>query len=144
MSETNVEEAKNLVRRTMEALEDRDRGAFAAVFADDFVVQPYGMEFEEFIDEEFAFYDAFPDLSYTLDELIAEGDRIAFRWSMHGTHTGEGGPSMLDGVEPTYEEIDVTGMNIARIEGGEIAEWWAEWGTLELFHQLGVVSLPSE
>lgn len=144
MSETMIEDSKNLVRQSFEALEARDKDAFGEVFAEDFVVQPHGIEREEFVEEEFAFFDAFPDLSYTLDEMIAEEDRIAVRWSMRGTHNGEGGPKMLHGIKPTGEEIDVTGINIARIENGKIAEWWPEWGTLELFHQLGVVSLPSE
>lgn len=144
MSRTATEESKVLIRRSMDALIDRDREAFAEVFAADFVVQPYGIEREAFIEAEFAYYDAFPDLTYTLDEMIAEGDRIAFRWSMRGTHSGEGGPEPFGQLEPTDQEIDVTGINIARIEDGKIAEWWPEWGTLELFEQLGVVSLPTE
>jgi L-alanine-DL-glutamate epimerase-like enolase superfamily enzyme len=80
----------------------------------------------------------------TLDEMIAEGDRIAFRWSMRGTHSGEGGPEPFDQLEPTHEEIDVAGINIAHIKDGKIIEWCPEWGTLELFQQLGVISLPWE
>ena len=144
MSGDASEESKELVHRCMDALIDRDREAFAEVFADDFVVQPFGMEREAFIEAEFAYYDAFPDLTYTLDEMIAEGDRIAFRWSMRGTHSGEGGPEPFGQLEPTHEEIDVSGINIARVEDGKITEWWPEWGTLELFQQLGVVSLPIE
>lgn len=144
MTGAATDESKELVRRSMDALNDRDRETFAEVFAEEFTVQPYGIEREAFIEAEFAYYDAFPDLTYTLDEMIAEGDRIAFRWSMRGTHSGEGGPEPFAQLEPTNEEIDVTGMNIARIEDGKIVEWWPEWGTLELFQQLGIVSLPNE
>ena len=144
MSTGDLAQSKELVRQHMDALMAGDREAFAELFADDFVVQPFGIEREAFIDDEFAFFDAFPDLTYAIDQMVAEGDRIAFRWLMEGTHTEAGGPGLIGDLDPTDAAIDVSGINIARIEDGQIAEWWVEWGTLELLDQLGVISLPGE
>lgn len=142
MSDMTTEERKSLIRRSFEALSERNRDAFRACFADDFVVQPFGLELDEFVDDEFAYFDAFPDLTYTLDEQIVEGNRLAFRWSMSGTHAGDGGPGPFQNIDPTHEAIDVSGMNFATIEDGKIAAWRAEWGVFDMLHQLGVVSIP--
>jgi predicted ester cyclase len=60
---------------------------------------------------------AFPDLHITIEDQIAEGDKVATRFRARGTHLGE-----LAGRAPTGKEVEVTGINMCRIEGGEIAE----------------------
>jgi predicted ester cyclase len=60
---------------------------------------------------------AFPDLHITIEDQIAERDKVATRFRARGTHLGE-----LAGRAPTGKEVEVTGINMCRIEGGKIAE----------------------
>ncbi len=63
------------------------------------------------------FHDAFPDAAVRIDELVADGDRVAVATTLTGTHQGE-----LMGVAPTGRSVSVTGIDIVRIEDGRIAE----------------------
>ena len=78
--------------------------------------------------------EAFPDLQVTVEDLIAEGDKVAARVRFSGTHQGE-----LDGIAPTGRRVDCTGIVISRIEGGKIAEDWANFDDLGLMRQLGAI-----
>jgi len=77
---------------------------------------------------------AFPDLRVTVEEQVADGDRVATRWSARGTHKGD-----LFGLSPTGKEGTVTGITIDRFEGGKVVESWTNWDTLGLMQQLGIV-----
>ena len=78
--------------------------------------------------------EAFPDLELTIDDELAEDDRVATRWTARGTHQGE-----LFGIAPTGKQTTVEGMTIDRFSGGKIVESWNNWDTLGLMQQLGVV-----
>ena len=84
-----------------------------------------------------AFSAAFPDAQYTVEDILAEGDRVASRYTVRGTHRGA-----LSGIPPTGKAIVSTGINIHRIADGKIAEQWAEYDMLGLLQQLGVVPSP--
>jgi steroid delta-isomerase-like uncharacterized protein len=77
---------------------------------------------------------AFPDLKLKIEQVVAEGDHVAIRWSARGTHKGE-----LFGIAPTGKETRVTGITIDRWADGKIAESWTNWDTLGLLQQLGAV-----
>jgi predicted ester cyclase len=77
---------------------------------------------------------AFPDVAFTADDVISEGDRVAARFTMRGTQTGE-----FMGVPPTNLPIVVTGIDIVRFEGRKAVEHWHEWSGMELLQQLGVL-----
>ena len=66
---------------------------------------------------------AFPDLRYTVDDLIAEGDKVVVRWTWSCTHT-----SVFRGIAPTGKQATVTGMAIYCLAGGKIVERWVDWG----------------
>jgi predicted ester cyclase len=78
--------------------------------------------------------DAFPDLQFTAEDMIAEGDKVAARYTMRGTHQGE-----FMGVAPTGNQIEVTGIDIVRFEGGKMVEHWANSDELGMMQQLGLV-----
>ena len=80
---------------------------------------------------------AFDDFSATVEEAIAEDDRVAMRVTLRGTHKGE-----FQGIEPTGEEVDIQNMVFTRIEDGKIAERWVQPDMLGLMQQLGVVEPP--
>lgn len=77
---------------------------------------------------------AFPDLHFTIEEVIADGDKVVARYSARGTHKGE-----LNGIAPTGKSTNVSGVTIVRIANGKIAESWVNWDALGLMRQLGVV-----
>src|SRR5579885_2716493 len=77
---------------------------------------------------------AFPDLKLTVEQVVAEGDNVATRWSARGTHKAE-----LFGIPPTGKQTTVTGITIDRWSGGKVVESWTNWDTLGLLQQLGVV-----
>ena len=76
----------------------------------------------------------FPDLRFTMEDVVGEGDRVVVRWTTHGTHRGE-----LMGVPPTGKQVVVTGISILRIANGKITEAWVNWDTLTLWQQLGLI-----
>jgi steroid delta-isomerase-like uncharacterized protein len=80
---------------------------------------------------------AFPDLRVTVEDLIAEGDKVVARLRFRGTHLGE-----LEGIAPTGRRVDCTGIVVSRMEGGKIAEDWANFDDLGLMRQLGAIPLP--
>jgi steroid delta-isomerase-like uncharacterized protein len=82
---------------------------------------------------------AFPDLRVSVEDLIAEGDRVAARLRFRGTHLGE-----LDGIAPTGRRVDCTGIVLSRIEGGKIAEDWANFDDLGMMRQLGLIPEPGQ
>jgi steroid delta-isomerase-like uncharacterized protein len=80
---------------------------------------------------------AFPDVRFTIDEQIAEGDQVVTRWTADGTHQGE-----LVGIPATGKTSTVTGIAIDRIVNGKIAESWGIFDQFGMMQQLGVISMP--
>jgi steroid delta-isomerase-like uncharacterized protein len=76
---------------------------------------------------------AFPDLSLTQADHVAEKDKVAFRWMMSGTHEGE-----FMGAAPTGKRVEVMGMDIVRIGDGEILDYWGEFDVMGMLRQLGI------
>jgi steroid delta-isomerase-like uncharacterized protein len=77
---------------------------------------------------------AFPDMRLTIEDLIAEGDTVMARWSWHGTHKGD-----LNGIAPTGKPFTISGVTVARLLNGKLAEGHVNWDALGLMQQLGVV-----
>jgi len=82
-----------------------------------------------------AYSTAFPDFHLTLDDLVAEGDKVAARWTFEGTHRGP-----LAGIPATGKRVKVgNGIAIYRLTGGKVAEGNFAWDKFELMQQLGVL-----
>jgi predicted ester cyclase len=77
---------------------------------------------------------AFPDLQFTIEDHIAEGNKVATRVTLRGTHSGR----YLD-IAPTGKKITVSGMTISHVVDGKIVEIWITRDDLGLLQQLGVV-----
>ena len=80
---------------------------------------------------------AFPDVNSTVEDLIAEGDKVVARFTFRGTHKGE-----FMGIAPTGVQIEVTGIEINRIVAGKCVEHWENFDMLGMMQQLGVVPRP--
>ena len=78
----------------------------------------------------------FPDIQWTLEEMIAEGDKVAGRFTMRGTHKG-----MFFGVPPTGKKITVSAMNFYRLSGGQFVEERGQPDLLGLLQQIGAVPM---
>ena len=85
-----------------------------------------------------AYRDAFPDVKIELEDLIAEGDKVAFRWSATATHRGNG----LN-FAATNRPVSFSGMGVIRVENGKLVEGWNIFDQLGMMQQLGVVNLPA-
>jgi steroid delta-isomerase-like uncharacterized protein len=85
------------------------------------------------------FRSAFPDLSVTTEDIVAEGDKVVSRWTARGTHQGE-----LMGISPTSKEVTITGIDVLRVAQGKVVERWAEYDSLGMIQQLGVVPEPGQ
>ncbi len=77
----------------------------------------------------------FPDVHFTIEDLIAEGDKVVGRWTFRGTHQGD-----FMGILPTGKKVSVMGIAIYRVARGKIAEAWVAWDSLGLVQQLGALS----
>jgi hypothetical protein len=81
----------------------------------------------------------FQDWDISIEDQIAEGDRVASRWLASATHTG---PVM--GMPPTGNTVRVTGVNVARFSDGKIVESWFNFDMLTLLQQLGAIPTPEQ
>ena len=82
---------------------------------------------------------AFPDIAWTIEDVIAEGDKVVFRANGHGTHEGE-----LMGIEPTGREVTLSGIVMFRIDEGQVIERRAQFDTIGMLRQLGGPTDPSD
>jgi steroid delta-isomerase-like uncharacterized protein len=85
-----------------------------------------------------AFHTAFPDLHFTVEDVIAEGDKVVVRWSLHGTHRGD-----YQGRPPTGKTVSVTGMSLFRLADGKIQEITVSMDRLGQWQQLGWLPEPA-
>jgi hypothetical protein len=76
---------------------------------------------------------AFPDLHFTINDMVVEGDRVAVRSTWTGTHKGE-----IKGISPTNRKVTSWEIEIDRIAGGKIAEIWTRYDTLGVMQQLSL------
>jgi steroid delta-isomerase-like uncharacterized protein len=145
MADGNVtlDERKRLARRIPEEI--ASEGAIEVVdelFAEDVVVRisPLGTaegraDFRELPQR---MRGAFPDLEATVDQVIAEGDRVAMRVTLSGTHRGE----FMD-VEPTGTSFEIEHAIFVRFEDDQIVELWGQLDAFELRRQLGATEAPA-
>ena len=140
------EENKVLTRRSWEIVSEGNldtlEDALAEVYADDIVLHEpdediRGIEgLKQFV---CMIRSAIPDLRITLEDDIAEGEKVVSRWRAQGTHQGE-----LMGIAPTGNKVMITGITIHRIEEGKIVEEWENWDALGLMQQIGAIPSPEE
>jgi predicted ester cyclase len=84
-------------------------------------------------------FKSFPDVHLTIDDLIVEGDKVATRWTLTGTHKGE----FMD-IPPSNKKVKIWGITIDRVAGGKFVESWVRYDNLGLMQQLGLVPAPEQ
>jgi predicted ester cyclase len=130
-----TEENKAIVRRyRLEMLGKGNLGIADELFPPQFILHSMDYDIEKFKQLQTMWLDAFPDLQFTIEDLVAEGDKVVERFTGLGTHKGS-----LFGIAPTGKQMNVSGIYIHRFVDGQIVEIWGIIDQLGLFQQLGVV-----
>ena len=135
----DIDQNKQLIRRVVEECWNTGNAALADEFySPDFVFHTEGdeeMRSPESIKQWLAAVrGAVPDLKYQIDGLHCDGDRVALRYTVRGTHEGP-----FQGLPPTGAKVEVTGHMVLRVNDGQVHEGWGYWDTLGLLITLGVV-----
>ena len=135
----STEENKAKQRRVWEEIINKGNLAVAdELFATNYIYHgPVGMEFKgpEGLKQLISmFRNALPDIHVTVEDMIAEGDKVVSRITGRGTHKGE-----MMGIPPTGKHTTVTGIIITRWAGGKEVETWEMLDMLSMMQQLGVV-----
>jgi len=142
----SLEENKALVRRAyLDGLNHNHLSVLDDVFAPDYVVHYPGLDPVVGLEPAKAliaeFMAAFPDIVFTIEDQIAEGNKVATRWSAHGHHLGpfSGFPAKTNTVPPTGRHVTFSATDIYRIVDGKIAEEWNTLEQLDVMQQVGLV-----
>ncbi len=132
----STEDIRALHRRYAEEV---SRGNLA--YLDEYIDQEYTyhgptgeLDKEGFMATHDMFLAAFPDSQMTLDDTIAEGDKVVSRWTIRATHKGE-----FQGIAPTGREVTFRGIIISRIRAGKAVEEWEAFDLLSVMQQLGAI-----
>ncbi len=133
-----VEENKGLGRRFMEAsLNLVALSGIDQLVSSDFVyhhVSGRDLSTEAYKNSGVTLLNAFPDICMEIDDLFAEGNKVACRFTIKGTHKGK-----YQGIPPTGNKINISIIYIFRIADGKIAEVWSQFNVLGMMQQLGVI-----
>jgi steroid delta-isomerase-like uncharacterized protein len=139
-----LESNKELVRQFTEVLNAADWNALGDIVAEDLVRHSAATEGppvtsrDEFVRLQESFLVSFPDQRVTIQQLVAEGDRVAALAIYTGTHTGPMGD-----FPATGETVEAPFLTLFRIEAGRIAEMWVEWDNVAMLTQLGLFPPPA-
>ncbi len=138
----SIEQNKAIVRKYGELMNAQDIEGALAHFGPGFVDHavrpgtPPGIEGARMFFN--MLFTAFPDLHGTIEDIIAEGDKVVDRMTCEGTHQG-----VFMGAPPTGKRVKWSFIDINRIVDGKVVEHWAEVDTMGMMQQLGLVPPPS-
>ncbi|MGH2544906.1 MAG: ester cyclase [Ardenticatenaceae bacterium] len=135
-----IEENKAIARRFFKALGANDQAALNELLAPDFVAHkatPDPLNREALLQGINMMSAAFRDNHYTIEDQIAEGDRVVTRVTWQATHTGD-----FQGHPPTHKQVEVSGIAIERHKDGKIVERWLNYDELGVMQQLGLIPPP--
>ncbi len=142
-STARLEENKAIVRRSIEEVDKGNWAIFDELWAPDYVYHQPGRpkpstrkESEQLMRDLRA---AFPDGRVTIEDMIAEGDKVVTRMTSQGTHKGD-----FMGIPATGKKVVVTSILISRIAEGKIAVEWEEFDALGFMQQLGAIPPKGE
>ncbi len=130
----SLEENKAKVRKVIEAINEQNLDLLDSLTAPDYFDHTHQLNPEGVKQFMNMIFKAFPDWHETIEDIIAEGDKVWVRAKATGTHTGE-----YRGLAPTGKKITGMGVNIYRIVNGKFVEGWAVEDWLDFLQQLGVV-----
>ena len=130
----SLEKNKVIVRRWFEATNKQNLALLSELIAPDFyhhTTQSRGEDFKQYLT---MLFKGFPDWHVTIEDIIAEGDKVWVHFEITGTHIGE-----YRGLTPTGKKFTATSVNIYRIVDGKVVEIWRVSDLLDFYKQLGVI-----
>jgi steroid delta-isomerase-like uncharacterized protein len=130
------EENKAIVRRVYDLFNRREIGAMYELYASSciFHMSHGDMSVKQCWEFDSMLMSAFPDVNLNIEDMVAEGDKVAFRVTMKGTHQGE-----FWGIAPTGNKVEFTSVDFVKILAGKWVEFWSTSDNLRFMQQLGVV-----
>jgi steroid delta-isomerase-like uncharacterized protein len=142
----SAEQNKELLRRFTACWNQRDLAQVDEFLAPDFVHHDPGRpdilsreDYKRWIIET---HSLFPDMHLTIEDMVAEADRLAVRWMFRGTNTGDF--EIPTPLPATGKQVIESGINIYRFAGGKIVEEWFEEDALGMMQQLGLLPVPEQ
>ena len=140
----SAEESKAIVRRFWGVWEEGNIDLVDELLAPDYINhtpatpdQPTGPEGVKGVVA--MFRSGMPDLRVVIEDMIAEGDKVAVRYTLEGTHEGE-----LFGVPPTGQRLSIKSISVERVSAGKVREHWRVTDSLDMMQQLGVIPVPEQ
>ena len=131
------EENKTLARRSWEFVNQHNPDLIEEFYPPEFVwhepdrdIRGYEQA-KQFVS---SFFEAFPDMSISVEDVLGEGDQVVSRYTIRGTHQGE----TEDFGPPTGRQMELEGITIHRFEDGKIVEEWERYDNLSVLQQLGL------
>jgi predicted ester cyclase len=128
---------KAIVREFFAAVDNQDFGKLNELLSDDFVLKSPVLAQtwtkEDVFKDIVKYYTAFPDWKHSIEELVAEGDKVTVQVLQRGTHTAS-----YEGIEPTGTEVTKPGVHIISLTDCRIREWWGLEEELGFMLQLGM------
>ena len=135
----STEQYKTAARNFIEkGLNQKDLAAVEAYFSPELTDHalppglPSGLEGRKLFAS--ALFAAFPDLHVHMEDMLADGDKLVTRYSVHGTHNGE-----LMGIPATGKQVSIVGIAIDRFENGRSVEHWELFDQMSMMQQLGAI-----
>ncbi len=138
------EQNKALIKRTFEGLNNKNDEIYQELYAPDYAWyfpsnNPKPLSREDAVETIKMFWKGFPDMSLSIEEIIAVRDKTIVRFVIRGTHEGE-----FMGIPATGKKVELSGIIISRIENGKWVEEWEEMDIMGLMQQLGMELKPKE
>lgn len=137
----SAEENKAITQRAIERFNGGDLAGYLDLYDKSLVIHGYPPELPPNFEGIKQFYDAlmpaFPDARVTGEDMVAEGDEVAYRFTFRGTNRGE-----FMGIPATGEQVTVSGIAICRFADGKCVERWMSADMLGMMQQLGVIPAP--
>ncbi len=138
----SAEEKKALIRRSMDLINQKDFAAIDQMYAPGYVRHdpnaPQVSGREEYKQYVMLLCTIFPDLHFTIEDLVTEEDKVVCRFSTHGTHS-----SPWRGMPATGKKVTTSGIAISRIVDGEVVEDWFNNDIFGLAQQIGAIPARS-
>lgn len=130
-----------LIMRQYEAWNSGDVEAIKEIFSPDYVFHAGSQDFskEQMIEFLKPQMEAFPDRTFSVEDILAKGDKVVSKYIFKGTHEGD-----IEGIPATGKKFETPGIEIWQVENGKIVESWAVLDTLSFYQQLGMELKPKE
>lgn len=136
----STEQNKIIARKIFAGLNDHDLEEVVSYYTDDTRFTGWGpqvLDCQGYQETMSALLDAFPDGRFEVEDIVADGDKVVVRHSLHGTHQGS-----FQGIPASGRQVVVKAMAMLRMENGKATELWLNADFLGLMQQLGVIPVP--